>query len=66
MTNLPKFIRIEKADGRVYFINISKVEEVIITSEHIEFSFQDDSHHFSGDEYPIAKAAWLDYWKVSP
>ena len=66
MTNQPKFIRIENANGRVYFINISKVDEVIITSEYIEFVFQDDSQYFIDDDYPIAKAAWLEYWKVSP
>jgi len=64
--DLPTFIRIEKADGRVYFINMSNVNEVIAEEGNIEFVFNDDSQHFHGADYPTAKAAWLEVWKVTP
>jgi hypothetical protein len=66
MTNLPKFISIKRTCGETYFINMSNVDEVIVREGYIEFVFNDGSQHFHGDDYPIAKAAWLEYWKVSP
>lgn len=65
MTNLPKFIRIETSI-RTYFINVSTIQEVIVGEDYIEFRLVDGSQVYSDDAYPIALAAWLEYWKVSP
>ena len=68
MNNLPKFIRIEKVNGDVHYLNVNYIVEVGINdkSQTIKF-WQPDGHMpFDGDDYPTAKAAWLEYWKVSP
>lgn len=63
--NTPKFIRIQLSDG-IVFINVNQIERVNIFDGYIEFWFANGYKAFEDDSYPIAKQAWLDYWKVSP
>lgn len=63
---MPKFIRIETVRGIVYFINVNKVESITMTDYSIDFIFNYGSQQFIGDDYPTAKAAWIEVWKVTP
>lgn len=62
----PKFIRIQRTNGFIRYINVNQI--VYVTDEIDNFGYQLTHTYlfFDGDDYPIAKAAWLDYWKVSP
>lgn len=63
--NAPKFIRIQLSDEIVY-INVNQIERVNISEDYIEFWLSNGYKSFELEDYPAAKAAWLDYWAVSP
>jgi len=63
---LPKFIRIERTIGEVLFINVNEIVQISEYKDAMEFEMTKGYILFDGDDYPIAKAAWLEYWKVSP
>ena len=65
MNNLPKFISIRTSDA-VHYINVNQVQLVRVTDYSIEFIFEDGSQCFKGNDYPTAKAAWIEVWKVTP
>ena len=68
MNNLPKFIRIRTSDDEVTFLNVDNICRVELDDEidYMSVWLTTTSVVFQGDDYPIAKAAWLEYWKVSP
>jgi hypothetical protein len=68
MTNLPKFISIRASIYEVTFINVNNICRVEL-DDRVKFMkvWLNNSYvSFKGADYPTAKAAWLEYWKVSP
>lgn len=66
MNNLPKFISIKRTNGEVLYINVNQI--VYVTDTHPTFGYQ-LTHtylHFEEPDYPTAKAAWVEVWKVTP
>lgn len=68
MNNLPKFISIKSYNGKVHFINVSHIERVVRCEEDktVEFWLSNGYICFEEPDYPTAKAAWVEVWKVTP
>ena len=68
MNNLPKFISIRKKDNTIVYINVTNINTVYINDyrKTVEFELSNSYNTFYEDDYPTAKAAWIEVWKATP
>lgn len=68
MDNLPKFISIRTSDDEVTFLNVNNICRVELDDrvKFMEVWLNNSYVSFQGNDYPTAKAAWIEVWKVTP